>query len=151
MMGFRRSYYIIAYSETPYLDLITGNFTTGTLAEKSYNWYIEGESSYGSNIQNYIYLEIDDFHKNFVTNTLLCNTANENYLGNNIMGRISVVSGMNTIITNTASDRVFKKREYFGPIKLEKLNVRLLSRFGEPILMNDNDFSFTLEIEQLYS
>jgi hypothetical protein len=67
------------------------------------------------------------------------------------MGRISVVSGMNTIITNTASDRVFKKREYFGPIKLEKLNVRLLNRFGEPILMNDNDFSFTLEIEQLYS
>lgn len=151
MMGFRKSYYLTTYSENPYRDIITGNFTSGTLAEKSYNWYIEGESSYGSNIQNYIYLEIDDFHKNFVTNTLLCNTINENYLGNNIMGRISVVSGMNTIITNTASDRVFKKREYFGPIKLEKLNVRLLNRFGEPILMNDNDFSFTLEIEQLYS
>jgi hypothetical protein len=67
------------------------------------------------------------------------------------MGRISVVSGMNTIITNTASDCVFKKREYFGPVKLEKMNIRLLNRFGEPILMNDSDFSFTLEIEQLYS
>ena len=67
------------------------------------------------------------------------------------MGRISVTTGMNTIITNTASDRVFKKREYFGPVKLEKLHIRLLNKFGEPILLNENDFSFALEIEQLYS
>lgn len=151
MMGFRKSYYVVNYSDTPYSDIITGNFTSGTLSSKDYNWYIDGESSYGSNIQNYIYLEIDDYHKNFVTNTIVCNSIHENYLGNNIMGRISVVSGMNTIITNTASDCVFKKREYFGPVKLEKMNIRLLNRFGEPIIMNDNDFSFTLEIEQLYS
>ena len=151
MMGFRKSFYTVSYTDPPYSDIISGSFTAGTLGAKDYNWYIEGESSYGSNIQNYIYLEIDDFHKNFVTNTVIANSDNENYLGNNIMGRISVVSGMNTIITNTASDRVFKKREYFGPVKLEKLNIRLLNRFGDPILMNDNDFSFTLEIEQLYS
>lgn len=151
MMGFRKSFYVVNYTESAYNDIVTASFTAGTMTPKEYNWYIEGESSYGSNIQNYIYLEIDDYHKNFTTNTIIANSNNENYLGNNIMGRISVVSGMNTIITNTASDRVFKKREYFGPVKLEKLTVRLLNRYGIPILMNENDFSFTLEIEQLYS
>ena len=145
MLGFRAPYYDIKYNPVPVKNLISN---TGT---QSYNWYLEGESSYGSSIQNYLFLEIDDFNKNFSTNTLFANTTNETYLGNNIMGRISVVTGMNTIITNTASDCVFKKREYFGPIKLEKLQVRLISRYGDPVLLNGNDFSFVLEIEQLYS
>jgi hypothetical protein len=145
MLGFKQSYYEVKYSETGYTDMIT---TDSTLV---YNWHISGETSYGATIQNYLFLEIDDFNKNFSTNTLFANTTNETYLGNNIMGRISVVTGMNTIITNTASDCVFKKREYFGPVKLEKLQIRLINKFGDPLPFNGNEFSFVLEIEQLYS
>lgn len=145
MLGFRAPFYEVPFSQSGKV------VTIDTGGMQLYNWYIESESSYGSSIQNYVFLEIDDFNKNFSTNTLFANTTNETYLGNNIMGRISVTTGMNTIITNTASDCVFKKREYFGPIKLEKLHVRLINRYGDPILFNGNDFSFVLEIEQLYS
>ena len=145
MLGFKRPMYEVRFSQSGYVNFVDSDTT------QVYNWFIESESSYGIGIQNYVFLEIDDFNKNFSTNTLFANTANETYLGNNIMGRISVVTGMNTIITNTASDCVFKKREYFGPVKLEKLFIRLLNKFGDPILLNGNDFSFVLEIEQLYS
>jgi hypothetical protein len=145
MLGFKQQIYEVHYSDPPRINL------TDTATPQLYNWYLEGESSYGSGIQNYIFLEIDDFNKNFSTNTLFANTTNETYLGNNIMGRVSVTTGMNTIVTNTSSDCVFKKREYFGPVKLEKLFIRLLNKFGEPILLNKNDYSFVLEIEQLYS
>ena len=67
------------------------------------------------------------------------------------MGRIQIVTGFNTILTNNNSDLVFKKREYFGPVKLEKVHIRLLNKYGEPVDLNGNDFSFVLEIEQLYS
>lgn len=145
MLGFKHQIYEIRYSTPGHINLMD------TTTPQIYNWFIESESSYGNGIHNYIFLEIDDFNKNFSTNTIFANTTNETYLGNNIMGRVSVTTGMNTIVTNTSSDCVFKKREYFGPVKLEKLFIRLLNKFGEPILLNKNDFSFVLEIEQLYS
>lgn len=146
MMGFRQPFYEARYLETPVAFKSLVQFTT-----LFYNWFLKGETSYGSGIQNYVFLEIDDFNRNYTTNTFFCNTTNDTYLGNNIMGRISVSSGMNTIITNTASDLIFKTREYFGPVKLEKLHVRLLNKYGEPVLLNGNDFSFMLELDVQYS
>lgn len=145
MMGFKQGFYEVRYRDPPYTNQIETDTT------KMSNWYVISESSYGSGIQNYLFLDIDDFNKNFTTNTLVANTDNESYLGNTTMGRIAVSTGMNTIITNNSGDMVFKRREYFGPVKIEKLHIRLLNKYGEPVLMNGNDFSFVLEIEQLYS
>lgn len=145
MLGFKQSFYEVRYSAAGYTNIAESD------TSQLYNWYTESESSYGSGIHNYIFLEIDDFNKNYSTNTIIGNTTNDTYLGNNVMGRISVTTGMNTIVSNTTSDCVFKKREYFGPVKLEKLFVRLLNKYGEPIILNRNDFSFVLEMEQLYS
>ena len=32
-------------------------------------------------------------------------------------------------LTDNASDGIFKKREYFGPIKLEKFKIRILNKY----------------------
>lgn len=145
MLGFKQQVYEVHYSSAGHINIADSD------SPQQYNWYLDSESSYGNGIHNYIFLEIDDFNNNFSTNTILANTSNDTYLGNNIMGRISVTTGMNTIITNTTSDCVFKKRVYFGPVKVEKLFIRLLNKYGEPIVLNKNDYSFVLEIEQLYS
>jgi hypothetical protein len=145
MLGFREETYDIAATVES-----VQNITALSFDIQSYRWVTESESSYGSNVHNYIFLDIDDHNKNFNTNSFMINS--EDYaLGNNIIGRISVVSGMNTTVTNTANDFVFKRREYFGPIKLERLHIKLVNKLGEPINLNNNDFSFVLEIEQLYS
>jgi hypothetical protein len=108
------------------------------------------ESSYGNSMVNYFFIDVDDFHKNYAANMHLSSTA-DSYIGNTIMGRVQVISGFNTILTNTSNDYVFKTREYFGPIKLEKLLIRIINRFGDVININGNDYSMLLEIEQLYS
>ena len=147
MMGFKSSFYTIANNiEHPMVVLDNSPFKTNT-----YNWYLESESSYGSSIHNYIFLEIDDFNRNFTTNTFFSKTADGSYFGNNIMGRITVTSGMNTIVTMDGGNRLFKTRDYFGPVRLEKLHIRLIDKYGDPINLEGNDFSFMLEIEQLYS
>ena len=145
MLGFRKDKYTISYLTNPVI-----NSTEGMFNLKEYNWHLESESSYGSNIQNYVFLELDDHNKNFNTNKFLTNSY-ESQLGNNVIGRISVVSGMNTIITNTQNDFIFKKRDYFGPVKIERIHIKLLNKLGEPIELNGNDFSFMIEFEQLYS
>jgi hypothetical protein len=146
MMGFRNATY-----EARYMPVAVPVYSSAQFLTKTYNWQLSSESTYGGNVHNYIYLEIDDFNRNCVTNTFYCENSYGTYMGNNIMGRISVSSGMNTIVTNTASDLLFKTRDYFGPIRLEKLHIRLLNKYGDLLPLNANDFSIMLELDVLYS
>ena len=140
-MGFRKSVYERIGSNNSHNDM--------TMTNKICYGYLESETSFGSSFYQYVFLEIDDFQRNFSSNTIISSKGDSN-LGNNILARITVSSGQNTNIIDDGSDLVFKKRNYFGPIRLEKLHIRLLDRFGEVIDLKGNDFSFALEIEKLY-
>ena len=45
---------------------------------------------------------------------------------------------------------MFKTRTYMGPVSINKLQITLLNRYGEIIDLNENNFSFTLELTKLY-
>jgi len=148
MLGFRNPSYICtsanSYISYSYLSNIAANSTI------IYQGYLKSESSFGSSFENYIFIEVDDYHNNFPTDTIISMNT-DSYLGKNIIARITLTSGTNTIVDDNGSDRIFKKREYFGPVKIEKLHIRLLNRFGNVINFNQNDFSFALELKQIYS
>lgn len=141
MMGYRLTSYMGSYSDQ-YTDLI------GTVGPY-YNWILS-ESSYGSKVDQYLFLEIDDYQRNCVTDKVISSNGTD-YLGNNILARIVVSTGQHTIILDNAYDNIFKKRIYFGPTRLDKFRVRLLDRHGDVVNLNSNDFSFVLEVEQVYS
>ena len=42
------------------------------------------------------------------------------------------------------------KRTYFGPVNIKKLHIKLLDELGRKVDLNNRDFSFGIEIEQLY-
>jgi hypothetical protein len=117
---------------------------------QTYVAYLESESSYGSSFFQYLFLELDDFQKNVASNAIVSYNGEYN-LSNNIFAKIVITSGQYTSITDNGSDLMFKKRNYFGPVRLEKLHFRILTRFGDVIDLNGNNFSLTLEIETLYS
>ena len=122
------------------------NLETGTV----YKNYVAGESSYGSAVDNYLFLEVDDFHNNFQTDTVISTNATS-YLGKNILARVVLNGGAFSIIQNNGNDGMFKKREYLGPVRMERLHFRLLNKFGEVVDLTYNDFSFTLEFVTIYS
>jgi len=109
------------------------------------------ESSFGSSYTNYLYLEVDDFNNNCQTNTIYAYNEPASYISNNILARISLNNVAFTIIQDNASDTINKKREYYGPIRLEKLRIRLLNKYGKVIDLNNNNYSFVLELKQIYS
>ena len=114
-----------------------------------YEGYLDSEGAFGSSVTQYLFLSIDDFNKNS-KNSIISENDNS-YLGNNILGRITITSGSNTIIIDNGIDKIFKQREYFGPVKIEKVQIKLLDKFGTVIDLNNNDYSFALEFTQLYS
>lgn len=42
------------------------------------------------------------------------------------------------------------KRVYFGPVDIDRIRVKLLDDKGNLVHLNDNDWSFTMLVEQLY-
>ena len=41
-------------------------------------------------------------------------------------------------------------RNYFGPVNISRIKVRVLDQYGNIVDFNNSDFSFTLKCEQLY-
>jgi hypothetical protein len=133
MLGFRKSSYVFN---------LDNNFT------------ITSESSFGSTVDNYFFLEIDDYHNNFITDSIISvlqKNGQSSYLGKNIMAKIPITTNFNSILQNTSSDGLFKSRDYLGPVRLEKLQLRLINRFGDLIALNSNDYSISIELKELYS
>ena len=143
MLGFKNEYYVAKNTDT------LKNYTAYPNIVPTYRNYLVSEAIYGSGINSYIFLALDDFNNNFKDSVY--SGKDTEYIHDNIIARIPVISGSNTLMFNNPSDLVFKQRDYFGPVTIEKLKVQLLDKFGDVINLNENNFSFCLEFTQLYN
>lgn len=142
-MGFRKKTYVVTKNDL-YVDLIVNNGTSN-----AYQGYLASEAMFGSGVDNYVFVEIDDYNYNHMTDTITSALPNSTYLGRNIIARIPVTIPHNNMLFDSTT--ICKVREYLGPVKIQKLNVRLLNRFGKEIDLNDNNWSIALNFEVLYS
>ena len=148
--GWTMGFYNDTYEVTkPYV--VQGRINPlGTYEPVTYGRYIESESSYGSSIVQYYFLEVDDYNRNFTTNTIVAETGNGTNLGNNIIARIPLTTASLNINYLNPSDMIFKQRDYFGPVKIEKVHLRLVDRFGETLDIQNNDYSLAIELTTTY-
>ena len=114
------------------------------------NSYIS-ESLFNSCPTNYLFLEINDF--NYSSASRLIGLFLDNFLDKNILAKIPYKSCpsdiCNTLFINN-ENLICATRNYFGPIHLQKLAIRLLNQYGEIVDLHGRDFSFTLEMDVLY-
>jgi len=105
----------------------------------------------------YFMLEVDDFNKNqsevFRSNIEVKHNVKEtfNYSVFNVLARIPNTGDFFNIIFEDSSDRVFKSRKYFGPVRISRLKIRLLDENGIVLNLNNNDIIINLEIETINS
>ena len=109
----------------------------------------EPEAFYDAGGPRYFILAVDDFKRN-VDNPYIA--AYDGHIGKtNILARLPQLNGINDILFNDAADLIYKKREYFGPVDIEKLKIRVLDEYERVIDNNNMDFSLTLEFECVYN
>ena len=60
------------------------------------------------------------------------------------------LTGEGDTIVRYGNDLSMNKREYFGPVTIERIRARLLDDKGNPVNLNGRDWSFTIKIKQLY-
>jgi hypothetical protein len=57
---------------------------------------------------------------------------------------------MEVIILKRVEIYKIKKRNYFGPVNIQRMSIKLVSHNGDVIDLNNTDWSFTFICEQLY-
>ena len=106
------------------------------------------EAVYNSVASDYIYFILNDFNNSQSQNILAM--YSKSYIGNNILAMIPLTSNSFHICFDNGSDFIEKKREYFGPVNLQRLKIELRNQYGELLDLNCMDVSFSLEVELGY-
>jgi len=145
-LGFRKNRYISKESTRKIYD--TKSINTYTYVAEN---FVESESYYGSSSNTYLFLEIDDFSNQSIHNGQIISDYGEYTISNDVLARITVTSGSNTILYSLKNDHIYKKREYHGFVNIDKLRIRLVDKFNKTIDIGEGNFSLSLEIEQQYN
>ena len=102
----------------------------------------------------YCFLAIDDHQKNAGPSYLAA--FSQSTMGNNIITRInlSAVQEDDGVYKSSndpgLTSQMNRTREYFGPVDIQRLSIKVFDEFGRVIDLNNMDWSFTLAFEKLY-
>ena len=106
------------------------------------------EGIYNGSFTEYIYFILNDFNNSQSQNII--GMFSKSTIGNNILAMIPLNVDSFHICFDNGADFIEKKREYFGPVNIQKLKIQLLNQYGEILNLNCMDFSFSLELELGY-
>tara|TARA_B100000902_G_scaffold394599_1_gene451259 strand:+ start:2175 stop:3473 length:1299 start_codon:yes stop_codon:yes gene_type:complete len=134
ILGFRKQYYNND-------DYITRKKITTSMFE-GYN----AECQYKKQYTNYVLLSINDFNKS-KGDTVLSPFQESSYTDGEIIAKLCID---NNTIKFKEGQYDFIKREYYGPVNIKKMKIKLLDEFGRNIDLDNSDYSFSLMMEQIY-
>jgi hypothetical protein len=102
-----------------------------------------------SNHIHYLYLAIDDFN-NSVNNNFI-SAFNKSILSPNILARMSVQATQNFgVFTGNELNMIVEPRKYFGPVDIQKINIKVYDDMGRIVDLNGANFSFCLTFKTIY-
>jgi hypothetical protein len=106
------------------------------------------EGAYNGVASDYIFFVLNDFNNSQSQNILAM--YSKSYIGNNILAMIPLNTPSFHICFDSGKDFIEKKREYFGPVNLQRMKIELRNQYGELLDLNQMDFSFSLEVQLGY-
>jgi len=113
-----------------------------------------GSTSYTSEGQldiigpRYVYLLVNDY--NTSSNVNFFSNKETSMLDGNILGRISLKAYAFSVQSQNDFSMYGEPRYYFGPVNIDKLEVKVIDEFGRIVNLNGMDFSFTIQMTVKY-
>jgi hypothetical protein len=130
LLGYRKKIYKTSSGETEFPE---------------YTNILTPEALFTGNSNNYLYLSVDDYNNNVSDGYY--SAFNSSILNKNILSRISIIPHVNYLATSFTQI----PRTYFGPVNLEKMHVQLLDELGKPVYLQNMDYSFALNLTEIYN
>jgi hypothetical protein len=119
-----------------------------------YLGFYSGNVPYGDAESDYNYIYVNEFTGNY--NDTLLASLEKTYLAKSILARLQINTGFYDVQFTDSNqgntDTILgKQRDYFGPVNIEKLHIKIIDKFG---VVSDNinvNYSLTFQFETLYS
>lgn len=169
-MGFKRSYYISTNEKdttnqldkgvrgySPNNDKIyilndSNSVVPTSVADINLNdQYVEAESIYNKNTCKTMFLVVDDFNYNNYNNHY--NTFNGDIVNSNILAKIQLKNNKSdnfNFIHDTMGDVEYRVRVFLGPVRIERLHIKLIDEEGNPVDIHETDYNLSLRFDTLY-
>jgi hypothetical protein len=77
--------------------------------------------------------------------------GNGTILKENILGVIPINSNLFTPTFDSNANFIYKKREYFGPVDISRITVKLVNQKGNLVNLHNSNFNFALQIKSIYN
>jgi hypothetical protein len=107
------------------------------------------ESVFNNQYSSNLYFSLDDYTgSQQISNTF--GILKKGILDNNILAVIPVTGGSFQSTFDDNSNFIYKKREYFGPVDIAKVSIKLLDYLGHIVNLNKTDFTFSIQVSSLY-
>jgi hypothetical protein len=131
------------------LPTYEGNSDYGNFDNIKYK--IEAESIYNPHHQKVLFLVVDDFNNN--TNNVHISAYNGECIHDNILAKINIFPSDSTNFSRELmwASIEYYSREYYGPVDVKRLRIKLVDELGNTVNVNENDYSLTLKFDSLYN
>jgi hypothetical protein len=108
------------------------------------------ESIFSNTYSNYLYFCLDDYTGSQpLTNTY--GVATDGMLKENILGVIPISSNLFQTTFDNNANFIYKKREYFGPVDISRITIKLINQRGNLVNLHDSNFNFALQVKTIYN
>jgi hypothetical protein len=108
------------------------------------------ESIFNNTYSNYLYFCLDDYTGSQpLTNTY--GMGNGTFLKENILGVIPINSNLFSPTFDSNANFIYKKREYFGPVDISRITVKLVNQKGNLVNLHNSNFNFALQVKSIYN
>jgi hypothetical protein len=109
------------------------------------------ESIFSNTYSNYLYFMLDDYTGSQTASTTFGVLGSAGILDNNILAVIPLSSGLFATTFDNNSNFIFKKRDYFGPVDISRISVKLTNQRGNIVNLHQTDFNFSLQVKTIYN
>jgi hypothetical protein len=154
IMGFKRSYYKsyeLGSDDDSKIVILNNNSSPKDTVTAIRNHYIEAESIYNEHSFKNLFLVVDDFNYNHYNNHY--NSFNSDIVNSHILAKIRITTAASNNFSNihdTMGDLEFRIRDYFGPVTIDRLNIKLIDEEGNVVDINETDYNLTLRFDSLH-
>ena len=143
ILGYRKASYDVL-STSVYSDIYSVESTT-----VNYKAVLMSESVFNEKINDYIFVDVNDFNNNHLSDGIISNTS-IGYIGDTLFARLPMPSATSQGLRTYMSD-FEPRRDYFGPVNIDRLQMRLLNKYGELIDLGGQDYSAIFEFTIRYA
>ena len=107
------------------------------------------ESLFDVSYTDYVYFILNDYCNNQSSNNY--SMFQNQLFDNNILAIIPITTPAFTSTFDNNSNFIYKTRNYFGPVNISKISIKLTNQFGFPINMYSSDYVFCLQTVDIYN